>query len=176
MRCFWERLSHSRLLFHPLPFPSTSLPSSLPKLLSLQTSIPCNCLYLVANQPLWFHRHRQKKMSRQPYAVLVKWNAGMLLCTRVFICTLAFFIDPSGSWAAFMQMRQHLNICPKQLTWNKCFAAQKHVRLDQDVYLHTLQISKDWPTAPRILDVLMKNHKADCDFLAFTKSHKHLFF
>lgn len=35
-----------------------------------------------------------------------------LVCLHLHSC---FFIDPSGSRALFMQMRQHLNTRPKQL-------------------------------------------------------------
>lgn len=72
-----------------------------------------------------------------------------------------------------MQMRQHLNICPKQLTWNKCLAAQKHGVVQTDLVFCfffgflSFQISQD----PQLA---IKDKKADCDIVVFTQSHKHL--
>lgn len=184
MRClqgFWEILTDTLLLVLLLP-PSSFLFYSTPLPISFQNSplcrllCPCGCAYLAAHQekttlmyisppPLKGDessaiRHADKMKSRR---------AIVHVCLHLHSC---FFIDPSGSWAVFMQMRQHLNICPRQLTWNKCLAAQKPGRVRTNFWVvifgfHSFKGSQD-PELP------IEDQKADCDIFVFTQSHKHL--
>lgn len=155
-------------LFYSTPLPISFQNSPLCRLLC-----PCGCAYLAAHQP------KTTLMYISPPPLKGDESSAMRLTGKVesrraivHVCIhlhSCFFIDPSGSWAVFMQMRQHLNICPKQLTWNKCLAAQKHGRHFWGFFFgfHSFQGSQD--PGPS-----MKDQKADCDIVLFTQPHKHL--
>lgn len=81
-----------------------------------------------------------------------------------------------------MQMRQHLNICPKQLTRNKCLAAQKRRRRSDrrrapacvatlerltGWFFHSFQGSQDPGLA-------FEDRQAGCNVSVFTESHEPL--
>lgn len=121
-------------LFYSTPLPISFQNSPLCRLLC-----PCGCAYLVAHQPKTTLMYisppplKGDKSSAMHLTGKVKSRRAIVhVCIHLHSC---FFIDPSGCWAVFMQMRQHLNICPKQLTWNKCLAAQKHGRVRTDFFL-----------------------------------------
>lgn len=112
-------------LFHSTPLPGSFQNSPLCRVL-----YPRGCAYLVAYQPKTALMYISPPLLKADESSAIR-RAGKVKRRRavVHVCLhlhSCFFIDPSGSWAVFMQMRQHLNICPKQLTWNKCLAAQKH--------------------------------------------------
>lgn len=125
MRCllgFGEILTDALplLLLPPLSYfiPLLSLfPSKNSPLCGLRC--PCGCAYLAAHQPETTLMYISPPPLKGDESSAVRrastaksGRAVELVCLHLHSC---FFIDPSGSPALFMQMRQHLNTRPKQL-------------------------------------------------------------
>lgn len=164
-------------LFYSTPLPISFQNSPLGRLLR-----PCGCAYLEAHQPKTTLMYilppplKGDESSAIDRADKVKSRRAMVhVCLHLHSC---FFIDPSGSWAVFMQMRQHLNICPKQLTWNKPLAPQKPGRVRPSSWVVFLFVclffcfhSFEGSQYPGLA---FEDQKADCGIVVFTQSHKHL--